>query len=206
MKILLFDFDGVIVDSLGEVCKFVNKYYAPYGLVPIENPEEFASLYDGNFFEEIQKHGVSKDVANLIHRKKTSIDDCYNTDKVKLFPKIKETLDFLSKGNLIFIVTSCLTSAVTHKLKSEKIGSAKAVIGCDIEISKVKKIEKLKREYPSGDFYYIGDTIGDIIDGRKANVKTIAVTWGFHRKEKLQMQLPDFIADKPEELIKIINA
>ena len=40
--------------------------------------------------------------------------------------------------------------------------------------------------------------------GKNANLKTIAVTWGFRSREILEAENPDFIADNAEEMLKHI--
>ncbi len=36
-----------------------------------------------------------------------------------------------------------------------------------------------------------------------AGIKTVAVTWGWHNRERLAAAHPDFIVDKPLELLNI---
>jgi len=40
-------------------------------------------------------------------------------------------------------------------------------------------------------------------EGRQAGVKTVAVTWGWHSREKLAATGPDYLLDRPEELLKL---
>jgi phosphoglycolate phosphatase len=51
--------------------------------------------------------------------------------------------------------------------------------------------------------FYIGDTTGDILEAREAGVQTVAVTWGWHSREKLVAVHPDFLVDRPEELLRM---
>ena len=37
------------------------------------------------------------------------------------------------------------------------------------------------------DSWYVGDTVGDIVEGKESGVGTIAVTWGWQRLEALAM-------------------
>ena len=114
-------------------------------------------------------------------------------------------LENLSKNNIVIIITSNLTNVVKESLKLKNINYFEEVIGADKETSKVKKIESIKLRYKDNDYFYIGDTKGDIIEGRKAGVKTIAVTWGWHSEEKLKEENPDFIVHTPEELVNLLE-
>jgi phosphoglycolate phosphatase len=45
--------------------------------------------------------------------------------------------------------------------------------------------------------------VGDIKEGRLAGVTTVAVTWGWHSKEKLQAAGPDLLVEEPEGLLTL---
>ena len=49
----------------------------------------------------------------------------------------------------------------------------------------------------------IGDTHYDLECGRGAGARTIGVTWGVEPREEIEKCNPDYIADTPEELLKI---
>jgi phosphoglycolate phosphatase-like HAD superfamily hydrolase len=53
---------------------------------------------------------------------------------------------------------------------------------------------------------YVGDETRDIEAAKKSQIKVIAVTWGFNSKQVLAAQNPDFLIDRPEELIKVIES
>jgi len=54
------------------------------------------------------------------------------------------------------------------------------------------------------DVYFVGDEIRDMEAGKKAKVKTVAVSWGYNTAESLQKENPDYLIDSPQELEKII--
>ena len=72
-------------------------------------------------------------------------------------------------------------------------------------ISRSKKTNHIIDKYhvEKHDIYYIGDTAGDIREGREAGVKTVGVTWGWHTKDKMLAAAPDYLFDKPEDLLKL---
>lgn len=53
--------------------------------------------------------------------------------------------------------------------------------------------------------YYIGDTIYDIQAAKKANVFSIAITAGYHLKERLQKENPDLIVESLKELAEYFS-
>jgi phosphoglycolate phosphatase len=70
-------------------------------------------------------------------------------------------------------------------------------------LSKKEKILYAIKKYQVApqDIYYIGDTTGDIKEGKEAGVKTVGVTWGWHSKEKMASAKPDYLFDTPQELL-----
>ena len=52
---------------------------------------------------------------------------------------------------------------------------------------------------------YIGDTIGDIKDSKRAGIKCIAVTWGYNTEALLKKYGPTWLANKPKELLQLIT-
>ena len=50
---------------------------------------------------------------------------------------------------------------------------------------------------------YVGDSEVDVVTGKNAGVKTIAVTWGFRTKEELMIAGAEYMIDKAEKLQEI---
>ena len=119
---------------------------------------------------------------------------------------MKSVLRDLSREHKLIISTSNETNVVRKHLKKENIDSLfDEIYGSDIEPSKVKKIQIIQNKNPSGKYFYIGDTIGDILEGKEAKVQTIAVSWGWHTKEELLKVKPDHIVDKPINLLTVLD-
>ena len=52
----------------------------------------------------------------------------------------------------------------------------------------------------------MGDEIRDIDAAKKTGIKVIAVGWGFNSQEALAAQNPNFLIERPQELIEIMNS
>ena len=201
--ILCFDFDGVIADSFEDTMAFYNSNCEQYGLKPMKDREEFGRLWDRNFFKMIISLGISPfKLKKYIKRFREVFSTEY--DHIKIFSGVREVISKLSKNYKIFIISSNFNSILVRYLKRHKI-KVDGVIGADKETSKVKKILSLKKEFPNLEVYYIGDTVGDVFEGKEAKVKTISATWGFHSRKKLEKAKPDYLANSPKDLLKILN-
>lgn len=201
MNILLFDYDGVLVDSL-EV--FMDQVLFACKENEIDNlltRESFLNLFNGNFYEKLVESGIpEKNIIPII--KALQIGE-KEQQKIRLFEGVKEMLETLSKKNRLIIITSNKAGVIEESLRLKNITCFEAILGADQETSKVKKIEMMKSRYPGFPVYYIGDTRGDIMEGKRAGVKTIAVTWGWHSQDQLAKEEPDFMVHSPRELVKL---
>ena len=128
-----------------------------------------------------------------------------NQSKIKIFYGLNKVVKKLSYRNSIAIITSNETVVVEHFLKAKKINCFQIIIGSDKGLSKVEKIRMIQSKYPNSIYYYIGDTKGDIVEGKRAGIKTVAVTWGWHDKEKLVKEKPEYIVHSPKELLHLFD-
>ncbi len=51
----------------------------------------------------------------------------------------------------------------------------------------------------------ITDTLGDLKEANQTGIKTIAVTWGVHQREKLKAGSPTVIIEEPTDLVNTCN-
>jgi len=120
-----------------------------------------------------------------------------------LFPGIYDAIKRLDQENELMVVTSNESNVVTSFLKKNGLNEFTGVYGSDKGGSKVNKINAIKKNLPHKEFYYIGDTKGDIFEGRKADVSTVAVTWGWHDSNRLLQTKPDYLIDSPKQLVEL---
>ena len=57
-----------------------------------------------------------------------------------------------------------------------------------------------------GDVLYVGDSLVDANTARAAGCTLVLCTWGFEAAEKLAAFQPDYLIEKPEEIIKIVHS
>lgn len=202
-KLLLFDFDGVIVDSLELYQEMVRLCFEKIGKPITKNHEDFLDLFDDNFYEAIRKRGIEADEFNSAA---ALIIPNVDFDKATPFEDLMPVLRELKKDNILLIISSNSSYAIRLILSKHKFdGCFEDILGADFMVSKVGKIFHAmeKWDIPKDRTCFIGDTTGDIKEGKEAGVKTIAVTWGWHTKEKLKRMRPDYVIDNPHGLINI---
>ena len=116
-------------------------------------------------------------------------------------------LEALHKNHCLIVVSSNDRASIKEALELFHYdGYFRDILGADFMFSKKEKILYAAKKYQVSlqDIYYIGDTTGDIKEGKQAGVKTIGVTWGWHSKEKMAAAQPDYLFDYPEKLLQLI--
>jgi len=202
-KLFLFDFDGVLVDSLNLYEKSVNLCLDRIGQRPIETREEFLDLFEDNFYNAITKRGV--DVGEFMAASK-AVTSTLDYSVARPFTGLMPVLAELKKRHGLVIISS--NSSFAIRLMLAKFGFAPYfddILGADFNFSKIEKILYAKGHYGTngGHTFYVCDTAGDVREAREAGVKTVAVTWGWHPRGRLERARPDMIVDSPEELLAL---
>ncbi|HRY38684.1 MAG TPA: HAD family hydrolase [Smithellaceae bacterium] len=203
MKLLLFDFDGVLVDSIDVYEKTVTDCLKKIGQPLTRGREEFLELFEGNFYESLKQKGVNMDKFTA-----ASVDilSKVNYTDMKPFDAIRPVLRELAKNHPLIIISSNDSPTIKEALRLYHFnGIFDDILGSDFMLSKKDKILHVIRKYnvTLQDIYYIGDTTGDIKEGKQAGVQTVGVTWGWHSKELMTTSQPDYLFDKPEDLLKL---
>ncbi len=205
MKLFLFDFDGVLVDSLDVYEKTVTDCLIKINRPLTRGREEFLELFDDNFYESLEKKGVDLDV---FMKAAEDIPAKIDYGKMKPFTAMRPVLDELKKNNILIVISSNDSPTIQEALRLYNFnGIFQEILGADFKFSKKEKNLYAIKKYSTAprDIYYIGDTTGDIKEGKQAGVKTVGVTWGWHSKEKMAASKPDHLFDSPQELLNLIH-
>lgn len=201
-KILIFDFDGVISDSLVMQIDTVNSFAEKYNYQKIKSPNQYRRYTMQEIIEKIKiPKDKSEEIAQLI--KKTSAN---NYSKVRLFPGIKNVLVDLAKNYNLYILSSNGKKAINIFLKKEKMTNVfKDVYSTNGLFDKHIVLDQIisKYKFDKNNIAYIGDECRDIEAAKKSKIKTIAVCWGYDSGKKLKSLKPDMVCSKIEKLTRV---
>jgi len=202
-KLFLFDFDGVLVDSLEVYERRVKLCLEKIGRPIVQSRNDFLELFDDNFYQGIIKKGI--DLAEFMNTSR-SMPTKGEYEQMTPFAPIFPVLAELKKNNILTVVSSNI-SHVIHTILSKYgfNGCFREVMGADFGYSKEEKILHALKSFQmeKGKTFYVGDTVGDIKEARMAGVKTVAITWGWHTKDKLETANPDYLIEVPDDLLEI---
>jgi len=201
--LFLFDFDGVLADSLDLYADVVTRCLDRIGMPFVNGREDYLALFDGNYYESMAARGV--DLAAFAQAAK-EIFPSIDYDAMKPFPGLAPVLAALQKDHLLAVVSS--NGSPTIRKMLVRFGFDPyflEIFGADFLFSKKEKINHALEKYgiPREMAFYIGDTGGDILEARAAGIRSVAVTWGWHDRERLLAVRPDFLIDTPEGLLTI---
>ncbi len=211
MKLICFDLDNTLVKSDKAQAVAYNKALTLLGFRP-KNPKFLASKF-GRPREEIA-HMLLPKASQQTRAKLIKLHNKYLVNEtykyVSPIRKVVPTLKKLKKQYKLAILSNNTHKNILCLLKGAKINKNlfDLIIGHDqVRHSKPYPDEILKAEklmHHRAD-YMVGDTVYDIIAGKKAKVPVISVTTGPHDKKKLAKYKPLTILKDISYLPKFLN-
>jgi phosphoglycolate phosphatase len=206
-KVIIFDFDGTLADTVDILLSITNRLSAEFGFKSATK-EELAQLSNLNSWQILQYSGISIfKFPLLIRRLKAELHS--EVPHIQLFPGIKEVLLELKKrGFQLGIITSNSRENVLGTLEKNGLQDTFTFIYSGSTFGKHKVINKWLRieNIHTEKVVYVGDEVRDIDAAKKTGIKVIAVGWGFNSPQALAAQNPNFLIERPQELIEIMNS
>lgn len=208
VKLMIFDFDGTLVDSFETFLKIVERLARQFAYT-VPTSEEIEHLKNLSSREIIK--GLKVDLIKipfLLRRVKLEFNK--EMSEVQLIPGIQDALMELKKQNIqLGIITSNSKQNVLPILQKYNLDTLFNFIYSETSLfGKHRTINKLlkQQKYQPDQIIYVGDETRDIEAAKKSKIKVIAVTWGFNSKTALHAQNPDFLIDQPHSLALCLTA
>ena len=204
-KLVIFDFDGTLADTLGALLRITNRLSPEFGY-PQVSDEQLANLKYLSPWEiiKISKVALWK-LPFLLKRVKEEFPA--EVSNVELFPGITELLITLkSQGYRVGIVSSNAEANIRALLQKNQIEHLFDFVNGASTFGKGKAIDKILRHYncPKSDAIYIGDEIRDIQAARSSKIRVVSVGWGFNAPTALMDRQPDLLITKPHALLNAL--
>lgn len=211
MKLIVFDWDGTLADSISKIvqCKqFLAKKYC----LPAPTEEQVRQVL-GMGFQEAMRICFPDADNDLL----TSLSGEFHTlmrekeYQAKLFFGAKKVLLSLKQeGYKLAIATSKNPTELRSAIEFHQLDGIFDIICCGSDYQNKPDPAMLNHmmnffNLTCNDVLMIGDTVIDIEFAKNAGVQVIAVTFGAHSRNQLQLAKPDFLLDDLEYLLDLVN-
>ncbi len=208
MRLLIFDYDGVLADTFADMLKFAQETCDELGVLHAVLPSDLRDLEVMSFATFGRACKVPEEMLEGFVRKCTQ-KFAQKEAPPAIFDGLSEVIRELSGKNILLIVSGNTTGNVKAFLVHHGLQDCfRGVYGVDMPGSKVEKIQMAQKRFGTGSetVYFVGDSLSDLRAAREAGVKSIAVSWGHQSLEVLVGGRPDAIVHSPAELYPILEA
>jgi phosphoglycolate phosphatase len=203
-KLVIFDFDGTIANSLENSHQIYERLGAYFKLKNFTK-EEVEDNKHLSYPERLKFHGISIFHMPFLIKKTREIVGEY-IEHTQPFDGIKALCQRLKKeGYAISIISSNLAKNIHQFNEINQMPKFDLITGKASYFGKAKVIKKHLRKFKVKSCIYVGDETRDIVAMQQVNIPMIAVTWGFDSKESLEVLKPTYIVSSMIELYETIN-
>jgi phosphoglycolate phosphatase-like HAD superfamily hydrolase len=209
MALIIFDFDGVLADTLNDLIQFGQEACDELGIKHAVKKDDLSNLEIMSFASfgracEVPENLIDEFVQSCLKRfaKKKSPPAIFNG--------LSNIVKYFARNNTIAIITTNSSQNVNAFLIEHGLDEyVHAVYGIDIPGSKAQKISIARNQFSADvkqeSVFMIGDSLSDIMAAKEASATSIAVTWGHQRLELLLHGDPDYVVHLPQDLIEVIE-
>ncbi len=207
---ILFDLDGTLIDTAPDLAYALNSLLLENGLneKPYEQIKPLVALGG----KALIKFGFDCDESHPeFTNRHLRILEIYtnNIDKFsKLFDGIDKLFNVIKNQNMFWGIVTNKPENLTHLLL-EKLSLNPDVVVCGdtLEYNKPHPAPLLYACAQLGvspqHCWFVGDDKNDMVAGKNASIKTIAVTYGYGKVE--QDWNYDYLIKKPSEILELMN-
>ncbi len=204
--VLIFDFDGTIADTFHTIVEISNRLADEFQYKKMTMPQ--AELMKDNTVKETitQLQIPLLKIPLIIAKAKDELfKGIANIDPVL---DLKETLvELKALGVHLGILTSNSAKNVEEFLKNHDLQVFDFIKTTSKIWSKDHHLSKIVDAYNFNinDVIYVGDEARDIVAAKRCGVKVAAVTWGYNSAKTLQANNPDYLLNRPQELLTLVG-
>lgn len=215
MKLVIFDLDGTLLNSLEDLAVSANYALRKFGYQ--EHVTEDYRYMVGNGITKLIERALPEDARteNEVMHVRAEFVAYYSghmMDKTKPYPGIPELLKELKHRGLILAVASNKYQDATRELIRTYFGDGifQVVLG-QREGVPAKPDPAIVNEIlgttgaDQDDTLYIGDSCVDMQTAINSGVTPVGVTWGFRLCRELMDNGAVHIVDRPEDILKYIG-
>jgi len=206
LQAIIFDFDGVLADTLGDMLRFAAEACRQLGYPCQPTPADLDALEQMSFVDYGRQLGIPE---HLLGEFTNYCLECFSAraQPPQIFPGLAEVLRQLASSYPLAIVTGNTAATVQATLEGHNLEGLFKVI-LDVH-QPGKRFEKITRAaamlgVPVGATLVVGDAVSDIRASAQAGALSGAVGWGHQSLSRLGPANPDYLFKTPNDLLDIL--
>jgi phosphoglycolate phosphatase len=206
VRVLVFDFDGTIADTLWQGLEILNSMAEEFGFRPLAK-EELPQAQDMTTRQLMKFLGIpNRKLPTIGHRGVKKLRALIGeVQPLSGMPAVLRELH--ARGIRMGIVTSNSEENVGIFLRNHDLEIIEFVRSSSRLLGKAREIRQAmkKHGFGAGDAIYIGDETRDVEACKRAGLRCVAVAWGYNSRRILAAQQPFRVVDTPEELLVLTD-
>lgn len=204
-KLVVWDFDGTLADSLPAAVRIFNRLAPEMGFKPLA---DLAAARNMPLRQLLRQQGISLwRLPRLVRRYHALAAE--EADQLKLAAGLPDALSAIAtSGVRLGVLSSNREDNIRRCLRANGAeGHFAFVVGYPRLFGKAKALKRIIRaeRLARGDVLYVGDELRDVEAAKKAGVAVAAVTWGFQAPDLLRIGLPDFVVSDAADLVRLVE-
>jgi phosphoglycolate phosphatase len=217
IKLICFDLDGTLVNSVPDLTLALNAMLAEFNLTHCQDTDVKNWVGNGipKMVERALRHVGKHDVEPTYFMQALSrFEEHYEhylNSASGLYPHVAQTLQQLQKkGYKTVLITNKAEQFLPELLNFFAIAEYFDLLLGGDSLTK-NKPDPMQVDFACEHFsvnkaetIMIGDSRNDILAGQNANVKTIALTYGYNYGEPVSLLNPDYIINEFNELLDLL--
>lgn len=213
IKLVAFDLDGTIADTLADLAAAVNFALTKRGLepYPVESYRQFVGNGVDNLMMTVLKEHSTPEAVEKMKADFYAYYADHCLDDTAAYPGVAHLLKDLSDRGIMTAVISNKPNRFVPKIlgKLYPDHSFSPAWGQQPEFPRKPSPESLLKAIElcgvtKDETLYVGDSNVDVIFAHNAGIKVCGVSWGFRGAEELREAGADVIVSDADELVKII--
>ncbi len=213
IKAVIFDLDGTLTDTIGDLAAAVNFVLQKNGY-PTHKTEEFYYFVGTGSYNLVKKASPENLPEEKIFSMVEEFFEYYGEhylDRTKPYDGISKMLDALKQKGIGLAVCSNKIQNMTEKVVEKFFDGIFTYTFGQNDRFPLKPDPTaplwIAEQFGASpqEVIFVGDSGVDMKTGKNAGFTAVGVSWGFRSREELLENGADYIIDKAEELIKIIE-
>ena len=213
IKAIVFDLDGTLLDTVGDIAAALNRSLEACGL-PTHEQKTVETFLGGGIRDAVMKATPDGTSEEMIQKVLDLYRDDYVahcTEKTRLYDGVREMVDCFAAQGMEMVVLSNKTEATAQKIVAHFFpnGEFKAAFGrvADRPLkphpNAAKPVLEVLGLAPE-EIAYVGDSNTDILFAKAVGMLSVATPWGYRSREELIEAGAEKIAEHPMDLLNLI--